>query len=70
MNKCENLKAFMSTQVDVINRHIDEHKWFQHIENKNDAVEDFLNKYGWLIRCMYCNYCCPYSNQCIIKNGM
>ena len=55
--KCEHFIELMRLQRDIINRHIDEHKYFQGIEDKNQAVIDFIQKYGYLMREVFCLRC-------------
>lgn len=62
--KCEHLKEFMKCQMEVIQRHIDEHKWLNQIPDPNIAVSDFIKRYGWIMREMYCMYSCPDKDNC------
>lgn len=64
--RCDKLADFLSIELKIIEEHIDRHKWFNHIENKDEAVADFVKKYGWLMRCVYCNYVCSNSGECKI----
>jgi len=61
---CKHLKEFLEVEINIINHHIGEHKYFQHIKDKNEAVQDFNEKYGWLIREMYCHYMCKDGPIC------
>ena len=61
---CDKLDEFMKAQISVIEKHIGAHKWFQHIPDKEAGVKDFIEKYGWLIREMYCGYACPNKDKC------
>jgi hypothetical protein len=63
---CRCLREFIDAEVALIERHIDKHKWFQHIDNKDEAIADFITKYGWIMRECYCKYKCPYSEECEI----
>lgn len=67
-NKCEKLADLMKAQLEVINRHVDEHKWFQHIPDQDKGVADFIDKYGWLMREMYCNHACSLKETCSLIN--
>lgn len=60
-NNCPNLMRF---QTKIINRHIDEHKFFNRIDKTDDAVRDFVEKYGWLMREVFCQYICPNLEKC------
>ena len=54
----------MKTQLDVIQKHIDEHKYLRRIPSKEDALESFINDYGWLIRELYCTRICELRSDC------
>lgn len=60
----------MQTQIEVINRHLDEHKYLRHIEDKNEALGSFIKDYGFLIREMYCTKICEQRNNCIIADHL
>lgn len=62
--ECNHLQELAVAEIDVIKRHLKEHKWFQHIANDEDAIRDFIEKYGWLMREMYCEYACPDRDKC------
>jgi hypothetical protein len=63
---CKQLKALLKAEMKVIKDHLEEHKWFQHIENENHGMIDFIEKYGWIMREMYCGYACPDRINCAI----
>lgn len=65
-DKCEHLRNFMKCQLEVIQRHIDEHKWLNQIPEADKGVSDFIAKYGWLMREMYCVYTCPKKDECTL----
>lgn len=54
---CTHLEDFLKEQVTIIERHIDEHKYFSHIEDKGQATLDFINRFGWVMREAYCDMC-------------
>ena len=64
MGKCEKLKEFLTCQQDIIKRHIDEHLWFQHIPEKEKGIADFIQKYGWLMRELFCLHSCENKDKC------
>ena len=57
-DKCQCLSDFMKAQREIISRHLDEHKWLRHIEDREEAVSTFINDYGFLIREMFCTKIC------------
>lgn len=70
MNHCQNMNELMQAQLDIIKRHIDRHKWFQHIDDRDKAIEDFIEKYAWLMREMFCLFTCPHSTNCFIREKL
>jgi len=64
---CSHLHDFLQTEISIIEEHIDRHKWFNHIEDKELAVEDFIAKYGGIIRSCYCGYICPMRFDCLLS---
>ena len=60
----------MKTQMGVIERHLGEHKWLRKIEDDNQALESFINDYGWLIREMYCAHVCEEREDCEIADKL
>jgi len=67
---CTHLREFLDSQIIVIETHIDRHKWFNHINDRDLAIADFITKYGWLMRDYYCNYICPESSGCMVKKNI
>lgn len=65
--RCERVKNILEIEKTIILRHIDRHKWFQQIEDKETAIADFIQKYGWIIREIYCGYSCPYREECKVN---
>ena len=63
---CQYLKDFMKTQLEVIGRHLDEHKYLRNIQGREEAVASFINDYGWLMREMYCTKICGFRENCEI----
>jgi hypothetical protein len=63
-SSCRHLSDFMKTEMNVIQKHLDEHSYLRHIENKNDALASFINDYGWLMRELYCTKICADCRSC------
>jgi len=61
---CTHLREFLEAEMEVMQKHIQNHKWFQHIQDDNEAYQDFILRYGWLMREMYCGFACPDRDQC------
>lgn len=64
MHECTHMQDLMKVQREIITRHIDEHKWFQHIADKNEGVSDFLDKFGWIMRELICGHFCEDRFDC------
>lgn len=60
----------MKTQLEVVRRHLDEHRYLRHIDDKNVALDSFIKDYGWLIREMYCTTACPHRVGCLIASQL
>lgn len=63
---CIRLAEFLRIERSIIQKHIDRHMWFQHISDQNSAVSDFNNKYGWLMRELFCGHVCEMRGACAI----
>lgn len=70
MDNCTHLKEFMAMQLEVMKRHIDEHKWCKQIADANEGMIDFIKVYGWVLRESYCLYCCEDSDVCKIARDL
>ncbi|MBW3020878.1 hypothetical protein KY334_06285 [Candidatus Woesearchaeota archaeon] len=64
MKQCKHVQQLLKAEKTVIVRHLKQHKYFQHIADDNAAVSDFIEKYGWLMREMYCENVCEDREQC------
>lgn len=69
-SQCQCLSDFMKAQKEIITRHLDEHKWLRHIEDKNEAASSFIDSYGWIIREMFCTKICGKRDTCEIANKL
>lgn len=68
--KCKQLSKFIKTQFEVVKKHLDEHKYLRKIDDRNAALESFINDYGWLIRELYCTHICEDKENCEIADEM
>lgn len=66
VNECQHLKEILDAQLDIIERHIDQHQWFQQIGDREEAIRDFIDKYGFLMREFYCSRICEDRFDCQI----
>ena len=60
----------MKTQLEVIGRHLEEHKYLRRIKDRNEALDSFIKDYGWLIRELYCTKICDKRNGCEISSQL
>lgn len=61
---CSHLSDFLCRLEKIIELHISEHKWFNGIEDPEKAVADFIDKYVWIPRKMYCKSLCKEKEKC------
>lgn len=61
---CTNLKNLLFVERQVIEDNIDYHAWCNKIEDKTLAKVDFIDKYGWIMKTVYCKGVCPHSATC------
>jgi hypothetical protein len=66
--KCEHLKELLDAEISIIKKHLDNHKWCNHIPDDNYGIQDFVNKYGWLMREFYCGFVCEHRETCPLKS--
>ena len=64
--ECQRLSDFMKVQMDIIRKHLDEHKYLRKIEKTDDALHSFIHDYGWVIRELYCSHICSDKLECKI----
>lgn len=62
--QCEHLREFLDCQIDIIQRHLEKHKWFNQIPTEAEGIRDFIKKYGWLMRDLYCRHACEKRGEC------
>jgi len=60
----------MKTQMDVVKKHLDEHKYLRKISDKEEALDSFISDYGWLIRELYCTKICDKRDECEIATDL
>ena len=64
MRKCTNVKAILEAEREVIKAHLNRHKWYNHIKDEEAAIIDFIWKYAWLMREIYCGKLCKINQKC------
>lgn len=63
-NECKRIKEILDAQREIIERHVDNHKWFMQIEDRDEAIRDFIEKYGFIMREFYCSRICEERFEC------
>ena len=63
-DRCDGLDKLLKEQEIVIKRHITKHQYYTHKETMNEAIQDFIDKYAWVMREIYCNSSCSKSKEC------
>ena len=66
MTSCQHLSEFMQTQMEVVKKHLEEHKYLRKIGDSNEALDSFITDYGWLIRELYCTKSCESRISCCV----
>jgi hypothetical protein len=61
---CIRLQDILEAQIEIIERHVDRHKWFHLIADKDPAIADFIEKYGFIMREFYCSRVCKDRFEC------
>lgn len=65
-DNCVHFQEILEIQRSIILKHIGPHKWFQHIEDDEEAKADFVEKFGWVMREVYCGYACVDRFDCVL----
>jgi len=66
LHGCIKLVKLLDIEKKIISRHIDEHKWLNHISNLDEGIADFIQKFGWIMKEMYCEAICDKKEDCEI----
>ena len=56
--RCDRVKKINTAQIKLIRKHLDQHKWFRHIQDDNTAAMSFIHEYADLMRDSYCGRVC------------
>ena len=62
--KCKRVLENNLITYQLIKKHLDKYKLYNHIEDETKSFTDFVNKYAWIIREVYCLSICPDKNIC------
>ena len=60
------LIKLLDVEKKIIERHVDEHKWLNHIADPTVGMIDFIKKFGWIMREVYCEGVCDRKEDCEI----
>ena len=61
---CDEVGELLKAEVPIIQKHLSRHKWFQHINDDNEAMIDFIKNYGFILKEFYCVYVCKKRDEC------
>ena len=50
IHECESDDELTEIELNIIKRHIKDHKWFHNIPTYSEAITDFLKRYAWIIK--------------------
>jgi len=62
--KCHKVPEVMAMEIEVIKKHINNHKYYNNILSDEDAIVDFINKYAWVMREAVCAFCSDIRCEC------
>jgi len=63
---CSELEKVIEMDIKLINEHFENHAWYNHITDKEQAKIDYVEKYMALAKEMYCVHVCDKSYECEI----
>lgn len=55
--KCDKVQEVMKVEVNLIKKHLDKHKSYNNILSDDDAIQDFVAKFAWIMREAVCAFC-------------
>lgn len=64
---CNHINHILKIERGIIQDHIAKHKWCNRIKNEREAITDFVHKFAWLMREVYCGAMCPYKSECQVN---
>ena len=67
LSRCRHLDMLLEAQADIIRRHLERHMWFRHIDDRDEALRDFINEFGWVMRELYCGLICGDRSGCAVE---
>lgn len=62
---CNKLSELLQVESNVIKRHLSEHAWCNHIPDPSAAIIDFINRFGWVMKEMFCEMCDNHHRCCV-----
>lgn len=63
-SKCVHLRELNRAQTGIIEEHLKRHLWCQHIADEEEGKDDFVEKFGGIMRAVFCGFACPDSLDC------
>jgi len=61
---CQHIRDILEVERELIQDHIAKHRWCNQFDGDNEAIIDFVHKYAWLMREVFCGVMCKHRNSC------
>lgn len=61
---CKYINEIINETFDILDRHIDEHMYYTK-KDRQEASQDFFDKYYFIVKEEYCDKICKEKNTCI-----
>jgi len=68
MVECSCFRPYILFETEIISKYLSDHTPYDH-EKKQELVREFIKKYAWCIRYIYCHYICPHKSNCELANS-
>ena len=65
-DRCVRVSEILSAETEVIKDHLDDHKYYRHLDTDDEAIVDFVEKYAWIMREAYCMTVCKDRDTCTV----
>ena len=62
--RCEYIQEILLIERDIIEQHSPAHQRYNGIQDEYDALVDFVSKYAWIMREVFCGVMCSHRDTC------
>ena len=72
---CNHIKELNQVQAEIIEKHVEKHKFYRKIVDRDQAILDFIKSFGWAFRESFCrgcrdrHECVPFKTMVADKNN-